>query len=158
MTSAKSYIYSKYEQLEDNEVIYGISLINSLGYLPKEVFENLKRYINDGIGFRMIPEQVLYYSDNFFGTTDCISFKNDILRIHDLKTGATPAHMEQLEIYAALFCLEYGFKPNDISAELRIYQNNEVLTLEPTNEDISTIMKKIVKLNKDIEKIKSEEI
>jgi hypothetical protein len=69
--------------------------------------KTLNMYVNDAIGFRMIPEQVLYYSDNCFGTADAISFRKNFLRIHDLKTGATPAKMEQLMIYAALFCLEY---------------------------------------------------
>ena len=32
---------------------------------------------------------------------------NKILRIHDYKSGITPAKMDQLMIYAALFCLEY---------------------------------------------------
>lgn len=70
--------------------------------------KTLNSYVNDAIGFRMIPEQILYYSDNCFGTADAIIFKNNFLRIHDLKTGVIPAHMEQLRIYAALFCLEYG--------------------------------------------------
>lgn len=157
LSSAKSYIYSKYERLEEDEVSYGIELIKAMSYLPKEVFENLRRYINDSIGYRMIPEQVLYYSNNFFGTTDAISFRDDILRIHDLKTGAIPAHMQQLEIYTALFCLEYSIKPEDIHAELRIYQNEEVLIHEPTVDDILPIMNKIVKLDKEITKLKAEE-
>lgn len=70
--------------------------------LPKSK-KTLNMYVNDAIGYRMTPEQVLYYSDNCFGTADSISFKDSLLRIHDLKTGVTPAHMEQLEIYAALF-------------------------------------------------------
>lgn len=68
--------------------------------------KTLNRYVNDAIGFKMIPEQILFYSENCFGTADSISFRDNLLRIHDLKTGAIPAHMEQLEIYAALFCLE----------------------------------------------------
>jgi len=62
----------------------------------------------------MTPEQVLYYSGNCFGTADSIAFKNNLLRIHDLKTGAVPAHMEQLFIYDALFCLEYRIHPQDL--------------------------------------------
>ena len=84
-------------------------------------------YVNDAIGFKMDTEVVLYYSDRFFGTADAICFRDNILRIHDLKTGKTAVHIEQLEIYAALFCLEYKVKPSDIGIELRIYQNNEVL-------------------------------
>ena len=61
--------------------------------------------------------------------------------------------MEQLEIYAALFCLEYKVKPGDIHIELRIYQNDEILVYEPTAEDILPIMDKIVHVNKMLEKI-----
>ena len=55
--------------------------------------------------------------------------------------------MDQLEIYAALFCLEYRIKPTDIEIELRIYQNDEVLVHNPSPEDIVQIMDKIVHLN-----------
>ena len=70
--------------------------------LPKSQ-KTLNMYVNDAIGFKMVPEQPLFYSENCFGTTDAIAFRNRMLRIHDLKTGVIPAHMEQLEIYAALF-------------------------------------------------------
>lgn len=110
--------------------------------------KTLYSYINDAIGFRMSTEVVLYYSDRFFGTADAISFNNGLLRIHDLKTGITPVHMEQLEVYAALFCLEYKIKPSDIKMELRIYQNNEILYHKPTAEDILPIMDKIIHADK----------
>ena len=105
----------------------------------------------------MTPEQVLYYSYNCFGTADAILFRNGLLRIHDLKTGQIPAHMEQLEIYAALFCLEYKAKPSEINMELRIYQNNEILYYNPTAEDIVPIMDKIITFDKVIRKIKEQE-
>ena len=119
--------------------------------------QTLNMYVNDAIGFKMTPEQVLYYSDNCFGTADAISFRNNQLRIHKLKTGAIPAHMEQLEIYAALFCLEYKYSPRDISIELRIYQNNEVLRFVPEPEDISEIMEKIKSFDKIICELKEQE-
>lgn len=116
----------------------------------------LNLYVNDAIGYLMDPEVVLYYSDNCFGTADAISFRNNLLRIHDLKTGEIPAHIEQLEIYAALFCLEYHYKPADIDIELRIYQNNEVAVYEPTPEEILKIMDRIVEYDKIIEMSKEE--
>ena len=119
--------------------------------------QTLNMYVNDAIGFKMHPEQVLYYSDNCFGTADSISFKDNFLRIHDLKTGVTPAKMEQLLIYAALFCLEYKVKPGDIKMELRIYQNDNVEIRNPEADDILPIMDKIVSFDKVINKIKSEE-
>ena len=123
--------------------------------LPKSQ-KTLNMYVNDAIGFKMQPEQVLYYSDNCFGTADAIIFRNNLLRIHDLKTGVTPAHMEQLEIYAALFCLEYNKKPGEIEMELRIYQNNEIVVHHSTADDILPIMDKIVTFDKIIEKLKME--
>lgn len=124
--------------------------------LPKSK-KTLNMYVNDAIGFKMTPEQVLYYSENCFGTADTIAFRNDILRIHDYKSGEIPAHMEQLEIYAALFCLEYRIKPGNIDMELRLYQSDEVLYHNPTAEDILPIMDKIVTFDKIITKIKAEE-
>ena len=110
-------------------------------------------YVNDAIGYKMDTEVVLFYSERFFGTADAISFRNNFLRIHDLKTGKTAVHMEQLEIYAALFCLEYTVKPNDIEMELRIYQNDEVVIHHPDPEDILRIMNKIVSLDKLLKKV-----
>lgn len=124
--------------------------------LPKSK-KTLNMYVNDAIGFRMTPEQVLYYSDNCFGTADAISFRDGLLRIHDLKTGVTPAHMEQLMIYAALFCLEYRMKPAEIGMELRLYQSDEILIHNPEVDEILPIMDKIVSFDKLIQRIKDEE-
>ena len=79
------------------------------------------------------------------------------MRIHDLKTGKVPAHMEQLMIYAALFCLEYGIKPSDIETVLRIYQSDDVQELKPDANDIYGITKKIVEADKIINEIKEAE-
>lgn len=127
-----------------------------LGIKQPRSKKTLYMYVNDAIGFKMDTEVVLYYSDRFFGTADAICFRNNVLRIHDLKTGKGPVHMEQLEIYAALFCLEYKMKPGEIDMELRIYQNDEVVVHTPTAEDILPIMDKIVHLNKILEKIDEE--
>lgn len=124
--------------------------------LPKSR-KTLNSYVNDAIGFHMTPEQVLFYSENCFGTADAIAFKNNLLRIHDLKTGQVPAHMEQLEIYAALFCLEYKFKPADIEMELRIYQSDDILVFNPTVEHIAPIMDKIITFDKVIDRIRDQE-
>lgn len=123
------------------------------------VFENLMTYVNDGVGFKMHPEVLLYYSDNFFGTTDAIHYNENtrFLRIHDYKSGVTPAHMEQLEIYAALFCLEYRIKPSELNgAELRIYQNKEVLYHNPEPDDIFAIAEKIVSFEKFLNQLRQE--
>ena len=97
---------------------------------------------------------MIYFSDNCFGTADTISFRNNLLRIHDLKTGETPAHMEQLEVYAALFCLEYKIKPTELKeVELRIYQNDDIDQCNPTAEEILEVMERIVYLDRLLEKI-----
>lgn len=124
--------------------------------LPKSR-KTLNMYVNDAIGFKMTPEQVLYYSDNCFGTADAIAFRNDILRIHDYKSGVVPAHMEQLEVYAALFCLEYKKSPKDIQMELRIYQSDDILIHEPEGESILEICQKIIRFDKIINDIKGME-
>ena len=128
-----------------------------LGQKLPNTKKTLNMYVNDAIGFRMTPEQPLIYSENCFGTADAISFKKDLLRIHDLKTGTIPAHMEQLFVYAALFCLEYNKKPGNIGIELRIYQNDDVVYCQPDAEIIVPIMDKIITFDKVITKIKSEE-
>ena len=125
--------------------------------LPKSK-KTLNMYVNDAIGYNMTPEQVLYYSDNCFGTADSISFRNNLLRIHDLKTGEIPAHIEQLMIYAALFCLEYKVKPGEINFELRIYQTDDILVSNPTAEDIVPIMDRIISFDKLINNIRNEEV
>jgi len=122
--------------------------------LPKSTKKTINMYVNDAIGFKMHPEQTLYYSDNCFGTADAILFRDKKLRIHDLKTGVSPTHMQQLEIYAALFCLEYNTNPSDIHIELRIYQSDEVLINEPDPEYIQSIMEKIIMFDKHIEILK----
>lgn len=122
--------------------------------------KTLYAYVNDAIGFKMSTEVVLFYTERFFGTADAISYRNGVLRIHDLKTGKVgkiETHLEQLEIYAALFCLEYKVKPGDIEFELRVYKNDEVVIHKPTAEDILPIMDKIVHLNKILEQIDYEE-
>lgn len=130
--------------------------------LPKTK-STINAYVNDAIGFDMQPEVILYYSDRFFGTADTISFRKGrdgkyILRIHDLKTGEIPASMEQLEIYAALFCLEYGYDPRNIVINLRLYQNDEVICHDPKPEKIIDIMNHIIRLDKATGKINYEEV
>lgn len=119
--------------------------------------KTLNMYVNDAIGFRMDPEVILFYSENCFGTADAISFRKNKLRIHDYKSGVVPAHMEQLIIYAAIFCLEYKYNPNDIEIELRIYQNDEVMIHEPCGDEIRPVMEKIIEFDKIINKMKEEE-
>lgn len=129
----------------------------NLGVKLPKAKKTLNMYVNDAIGYSMTPEQVLYYSPNCFGTADSISFRNNFLRIHDLKTGETPAHIEQLMIYAALFCLEYKVKPGEIKFELRIYQFDDIMICNPTAEDILPIMDKIISFDKIINDINIRE-
>lgn len=124
--------------------------------LPRS-HRTLNMYVNDAIGFHMTPEQVLYYSDNCFGTADSISFRNNFLRIHDLKTGTTPASMDQLLIYEALFCLEYRVDPRKIQNELRIYQLDDMQIMNPEPDVIIDICDRIKRADKIINQIRSEE-
>ena len=110
------------------------------------IFYNLVPYVNDAIGYKMDSEIQLKYSDLCFGTADAIGVRRNWLRIHDLKTGQTPASMDQLLCYAALFFLEYkrDYRPQTMKTELRIYQNQEVLISQPSSEEIKAVMDKVI--------------
>jgi hypothetical protein len=106
--------------------------------MPHDDWPVLDLYVNDAIEYGLVPEQMLFYSGNCYGTADTIGFEQYIdheqydgfLRIHDLKTGSSKATMDQLYIYAGLFCREYDYKPFRINGELRIYQGDKVF-VEP---------------------------
>lgn len=116
--------------------------------------ETLPMYVNDAIAFGLSPEVPLVYSKNCFGTCDAISFRKGLLRIHDLKTGVTPASMLQLQVYAALYCLEYRKKPSKIDTELRIYQNNQVSVFNPDPTETEGIMETIVRDSEILDSMK----
>ena len=127
-----------------------------LGVRLPDTKQTLNAYVNDGIGFRMTCEQTFFYSLNFYGTADCASFRRSTLRISDLKTGVNEASVHQLEVYTALFCLEYKQSPLTIEIELRIYQNDEVRLYIPDPDDIMHIMDRIRVFDKRIEAMREE--
>lgn len=128
----------------------------SLGVRLPDTSETLNAYVNDCIGFKLEPEIVLYYSDNCFGTADAIGFRNNKLRVFDLKTGVTEAKMEQLKIYAALFALEYKYKPTEFEAEIRIYQNDAIRAEIVDPDDLFHIMDKIVVFDRRLKYLREE--
>lgn len=103
----------------------------------------LNMYVNDAIGFGMEPECPLYYTDDCFGTADALCLRDGILRIHDLKTGIKEAEMKQLLIYAGIFFLSFPFKPRDLTVILRIYQNDDIVEVIPTEDEILYVMDRI---------------
>ena len=148
--------------------------------------DTVNMFINDAIGFKMASEQPLFYSYLCFGTADAISYKRNMLRIHDLKTGETEAHFEQLRIYAALFCLNYqarvrelrkkGLSDIDIARQfdvspkelhfdpeqmneinLRIYQSGVVREEIADPREIRDLMDIIVSSVEVIRNVKAEE-
>ena len=162
----------KSKELLDEMVKKGELTVEQGKALNEELKHNIKSTVKEKVNVKvktsspeeldelldkMTPEQILYYSPNCFGTTDAICFRNNFLRIHDLKTGEIDAHIEQLEVYAALFCLEYHIRPADIEMELRIYQHDQILYHKPTVEDILPIMDRIITADKVINKIREEE-
>lgn len=153
---------AKREGTETHE--YAALSIKRRQRLPKSK-ATLNQYVNDAVGFKMDPEVPLYFSEFCFGTADAISFRNHpdkgskyryFLRIHDLKTGKIPAKMTQLEVYAALFFLEYKIKPEETEVELRIYQNDEIQIFVPELKRIKSIMNQIIIFSKHLEKLKNE--
>lgn len=153
--SKMEQVYSNWRLSQQGTELHELAsrLINLRVKLPK-TNKTLNMYVNDGIGYRMDTEVCLFYSFNCFGTADAISFHSNFLRIHDLKNGRTPASIQQLRIYAAIFCLEYGYNPKDIDIELRIYQLDEVEIESPDPEDILYIMDKITMFDKRINEIR----
>lgn len=125
---------------------------------PYKTKLTLNSYVNDAVGYQMDTEVPLVYSKLIYGTADSITYdkRKRLLRIHDLKTGVSPAHIEQLEIYAALYCLEYGVKPSSINFELRLYQNDDVLIFNPEPELIEMRMEKVIEIDKIIRKARLE--
>lgn len=128
-----------------------------LGVKLSKANASISTYVNDGIGYKMLCEQPLVYSRNCFGTADTICFRRSKLRIHDLKTGITPTKEKQLEIYAAIFCLEYDMVPSDIEIELRIYQGADVRVFDPHPDVILDIMEKIVYFDNQIELMRNSD-
>ena len=117
------------------------------GYKLRGSTQTLVAYVNDAIGYGMTPEVALKYTDNCFGHTDAISFSRGALRVHDLKTGTGPVHMEQLEIYAALFLMEYeriyGVNPLNTKVNLRIYQNDDIQEYSPDKDRVEEVICRI---------------
>jgi hypothetical protein len=130
-------------------------LIRNRVRLPDEP-KTLNMYVNDAIGFRMTPEVTLFHSPNAFGTADAISYRQEKLRVSDLKTGVHPAKITQLEVYAALFCLEYRFNPFDIEMILTIYQNDEARVYEGDPDTVFRIMDRIKTFDKRIQAMREE--
>lgn len=169
LLSPSKYHWDRYT-LERLEEVYNSSQASQLGVelhtfaynsirlgikLPRGR-NTLNKYVNHAIQFGMKPEQVLYYSENAFGTADAIGFdeEKNILRIHDLKTGETPASMRQLEIYTCFFCLEYDYDPNEIEIELRIYQSNRIIVHRPNPDSINELMEKLILFDRHISMLK----
>lgn len=127
--------------------------------LPRNT-QTLNQYVNDAIGYRMVPEQLLFYSPNAFGTPDAISFsdKTKTLRISDLKTGSSPTSEKQLLVYAAFFFLEYAdalrLKVSDCKIELRIYQNDEVRVYDASPEEVMDVMDTIRRFDLKIQELR----
>lgn len=125
-----------------------------LGVKLPDTRNTLNTYVNDGIGYRMTCEQAFKYSENCFGHADTASFRNNMLRIHDLKNGVHEANMLQLRIYFALFCLEYGMSPFKVECELRIYQMDSIRVEVPEPDEIYHIMDRIKSHDRQIRAMK----
>ncbi len=150
--------YSNYQATQRGVVLHDFAAqCISLGQRLPRSDKTLNMYVNDAIGYKMSPEMILFYSENCFGTADTLCFRDNTLRIHDLKTGITPGHMEQLLVYSALFCLEYRMRPADINIELRIYQSDEIIFHNPEVNEIIQITDKIITFDKILKKIKELE-
>ena len=142
---------TKYHKLAEELITLAVRLPNTAA--------TFNSFVNDAIGFKMKAEVVLFHSYNAYGTVDAISFFDGILRIHDLKTGASPGNINQLLIYAGLFILDYGVDPREIKEiYLRIYQNEEILEHQPSIEDILIISSRIAAADKIIDALDANRV
>lgn len=157
----KTHIYEKYmmetSKLYDSRV--GSIFLDHLRYLPGEAYLSVKMFVCDSIGFRMESEQKLSVSKVIEGTADAVRFypKDNLLRISDLKTGSRPAKIEQVFIYAALYCYENKLDPLKTNFEARIYQNGEIYIEQPTGEEIKSLLNTILHINEVVSKFERGE-
>lgn len=152
----KTYVNSQAKKVGTELHEMAALLIKNKTTLPKKK-KTLNMYVNDSILLDLHPEQQLFYSDLFFGTADAIGVRDNVLYIHDLKTGESKTSEHQLEIYTAFFFLEYGFIPSDFDdIVLRIYQNDGIKETHPTADIIVPIMDKIVTVNDILQKMKED--
>lgn len=152
-------VYKNHQAKQEGVILHdfaSIAIIKRIKLAPHK--KALNMFVNDCIGFKMNSEQMLYYSDNSFGTADAVSFRDNKLMIFDLKTGISKVSFKQLDVYAALFCLEYGVEPTDIDMELRIYQGNAYEISEPDPIYIQDIMGKIIHFDRIIENVKQAQM
>jgi hypothetical protein len=120
--------------------------------------DSLAMFVRDAVDLKMRPEQPLWYSKNFGGTADAISFRRGTLRIFDLKTGKNEAHIQQLKVYAAFFCLEYKVQPTNIKhIILRLYQFDTIIEELVEQEEINRLMKNIAHKDRLAKKLDAEE-
>ena len=148
----KSFLMGKYDRhgdtytsAEDQKKLYGklLNLYKAMDCLPDTTWRTLYLYVNDCVTSRMTPEAHLFYTWDFFGTVDAISYdiKERKLNIFDLKTGSGAVSFDQLCIYAAYACLENKIDPKKIkTCELRIYQNGDVKAQMLDNERLEQII------------------
>ena len=152
-------VYLNKQKIEEGTKLHALaSELIKRGIKVAKYKKTFNLFVNDCISFNMDSEVVLYYSDFCFGTADAISFNDGKLKIFDLKTGATKASFSQLDIYAALFCLEYGMNPNDIWITERIYQSNKFEEVVADPNDISIIIDKIIEFDNRLNEIAIRDI
>lgn len=157
----KTHIYEKYmvetSKCYDPEV--GSTFLEHLRYLPGDAFLSAKLFICDSIGFRMESEQKLSVSKIIEGTADAVRYypKENLLRVSDLKTGSRPAKIEQVFVYAALYCYENRLDPLKTNFETRIYQNGEVYIEHPSGDVISNALNISLHLDEVVEKFRRGE-
>lgn len=151
------YYFEKQQARRGDELHAYAQRAIELGIRQADNGTTLSTYINDAIGFRMQAEVPLVYDETCFGTADACGFRDSTLRIHDLKTGKILASMKQLLIYAGLFCYEYRFAPDQIRIILRIYQNDDIVEMEPDPMEMLLIMDRIATQAKLITYLREED-
>ena len=156
----REYFYSALAKQRGTEMHAFAEQANKLGIKMPRNHITINEFINDGLGYNMRSEVLLYFSPVAYGTADLIGFdeKKKILRIFDLKTGKKDVlEFGQLHIYAALFCLEYNKNPEELTFDFRLYQNDLIrIEEDPDPSEIREIMDKIIHFTEMIQDMRTE--
>lgn len=128
-------------------------LIKHRQYLREDPPTTLGLYVRDAIDLNLHSEKTLFYSTHCFGTPDTIGLTDYVLTIHDLKTGTTRTSFHQLEVYAALFCLEYEVDPLELEYVFRIYQGDSIREHKGDPLEIQHLMRVIVEWSKELDAV-----
>ena len=152
--------FNKHYDLVGKHSFLSPSKYTWLGYSKDQLFSSYSNAMAAARGTKLhaMAKDLIDEGIKLRGNSQTFSaYVNDAI---DLKTGTAPAHMEQLEIYAALFLMEYekvfGVTPKNTKVNLRIYQNDDIEEASPDSDRLEEIILDIREKDQWLEEFHSE--